>query len=246
MAKVYVGIGHGGKDNGAMANGFKEDELNLTIGKACYETLKKHGVEAMISRTSDVDEKLNTKIAECNKYNPDLCLDIHNNAGGGDGGETFYHHGGGKSKVMAQNILDEIVALGQNSRGIKTRLRSDGKDYYGFIRDTKAPAVIVECAFVDNKTDMQIIDTVAEQKAMGVAIAKGVLKTLGITYKKEEKKVATTVKKDYEGHWAEKALDYCVEKKYMVGDGKGKLRPDDYPTRGEIAQILYNRDHNGK
>jgi hypothetical protein len=36
---------------------------------------------------------------------------------------------------------------------------------------------------VDNKKDIKIIDTKAEQKAMGVAIAKGILKTLGISWK---------------------------------------------------------------
>ena len=41
---------------------------------------------------------------------------------------------------------------------------------------------IVECAFLDNKTDIKIIDTAEEQKKMGVAIAKGILKTLGISY----------------------------------------------------------------
>ena len=84
---------------------------------------------------------------------------------------------------IAKNVLDEIVKIGQNSRGLKTKLGTNGKDYFGFIREVNAPSVIVECAFVDNKTDIKIIDTTAEQKKMGVAIAKGILKTLGIAYK---------------------------------------------------------------
>ena len=50
----------------------------------------------------------------------------------------------------------------------------------------------MECAFVDNKKDIAIIDTAAEQKKMGIAIAKGVLKTLGITWKAEVIKPVTT------------------------------------------------------
>jgi N-acetylmuramoyl-L-alanine amidase len=119
----------------------------------------------------------------CNAYAPDLALDIHNNAGGGDGAEVFYSIHGGTGKTLAVNILDEIVKIGQNSRGAKTRTGESGSDYYGFIRRTTPPAVIVECAFVDHKTDIQIIDTKAEQVAMGVAIAKGVLKTLGVAWK---------------------------------------------------------------
>ena len=44
--------------------------------------------------------------------------------------------------------------------------------------------MIVECAFLDHKKDVQIVDTPQKQQAMGRAIARGILKTLGI---REEK-----------------------------------------------------------
>lgn len=193
MKKVFLGVGHGGADSGAVANGFYEKNLNLTIALSCRDVLERHGVTVLMSRTKDETDTLTEEIKECNAFAPDLAIDIHNNAGGGDGAETFYYSKGGTSKTLAENVIDEIVKIGQNSRGIKTRLNSSGTDYYGFIRETYAPAVIVECAFIDNKTDLQIIDTEAEQKTMGVAIAKGILKTLGITYV-EEKPTATDKK----------------------------------------------------
>ena len=180
--KVFLGVGHGGSDPGAVANGLKEKDLNLSIALACQAELARHGVSVLMSRTKDDSETMTEKTNECNAFKPDLALDIHNNAGGGDGAEAFHHHGGGTGKTLANNILAEIVKIGQNSRGAKIKKNASGRDYYGFIRNTAAPAVIVECAFVDNKKDIQIIDTAAEQKAMGVAIAKGVLKTLGISY----------------------------------------------------------------
>ena len=182
MAKVFLGVGHGGSDPGAVANGFKEKDLNLSIVLACKDELARHGVLVRMSRTKDENDTLNEEIKECNAYSPDLAVDIHNNAGGGDGTEAFYHHGGGKGKTLAENILAEIVSIGQNSRGAKTKKNSAGRDWYGFIRETKCPAVIVECAFVDNAKDMQIIDTEAERKTMGIALAKGILKTLGIAW----------------------------------------------------------------
>lgn len=185
--KVYLGVGHGGTDSGATGNGLKEKDLNLTIALACRAELFRHGVAVLMSRTTDETESLQARINECNTFSPDLAVDIHNNAGGGDGVEVYYHLGGGTGKTLAQNIVDEVVHIGQNSRGIKTRQGSDGRDYYGFIRNTVAPAVIVECAFIDNAKDIQIIDTAEEQKAMGVAIAKGILKTLGIAYREEKK-----------------------------------------------------------
>ena len=181
-ARVFLGVGHGGKDPGAVGNGFYEKDLNLSVALACQTELIRHGVVVGMSRTTDENDDLSSEISECNAFNPALAIDIHHNAGGGNGAEVYHHSGGGTSKILAVNILDEIVKVGQNSRGVKVRKNASGTDYYGFIRTTKAPAVIVECAFVDNAEDIQIVDTEDERKAMGVAIAKGILKTLGITY----------------------------------------------------------------
>ena len=159
--------------------------MNLSIALACQAELIRHGVSVSMSRTKDENDDLNEEIRECNAYNPDLAVDIHNNAGGGDGAEAYYHHKGGTGKTLAENILAEVAAIGQNVRGAKIRKNSNGDDYYGFIRLTSAPAVIVECAFIDNPTDIQIVDTEAERKAMGIALAKGVLKTLGIAYQQQ-------------------------------------------------------------
>lgn len=117
---------------------------------------------------------------------------------GGDGAEAFYQSKVAESKRFAENVLAEIVAIGQNSRGAKTKLittgANKGKDWFGFLRQISATAILVECAFVDNKKDLAIIDTPAEQKTMGIAIAKGILKTLGIAYKEAVKPTENTAK----------------------------------------------------
>lgn len=197
MIKVFLGVGHGGADSGAVGNGLKEKDLNLHIAIACRDVLEKHGVTVLMSRTKDENDTSNEEIKECNAFAPDLACDIHVNAGGGDGVEAYYHNKGGKGKTLAENVLNEIVKIGQDSRGAKTRTNANGKDYYGFIRETNAPAIIVECAFIDNQKDIAIIDTVAEQKTMGVAIAKGILKTLNIAYVEETPKAENNSGKLY-------------------------------------------------
>ena len=241
--KVFLGIGHGGSDPGAVANGFKEAALNLTIGLYCRDELVRHKVDVMMSRTKDENDPLTDEIKECNAYNPDLAVDIHNNAGGGDGAEVYFYSKGGTSKTLAQNILDYIVKeTGQNSRGIKTRVNSDGTDYYGFIRQTKAPACIVECAFLDNKTDIKILDTVVEQQKMGMAIAHGVLKTLGISILETTttKKETTTVKKDNTpDSYAKEAMEWAVKKGILVGDGNGDYKLHSNVTRQDMLVFLH-------
>lgn len=178
--KVFIGVGHGGSDPGAVGY-LKEADVNLTMATACKEYLEANGVTVKMSRTKDENDPVAEEIKECNEFNPDLAVDVHNNAGGGDGFEAYVSIVGGTGTTLAQNIEAEVKAIGQNSRGIKTRKNSSGKDYYGFIRCTKCPAVILEGVFVDNANDVQIADTIEEQRNFGVAYAKGILKTLGIT-----------------------------------------------------------------
>lgn len=188
--KVFIGVGHGGSDPGAVANGIKEKNAVLVMAKACNDELIRHGAEVMMSRTSDTTEGLNQRIKECNAFKPDHAVDFHLNAGGGDGFEAYHYSKGGESKALANAIAIEVKNAGQNLRkgdsgkadGLKTKLNAQGKDYFGFIRETAAPAIIAEFAFLDNKEDVKIVDTVAEQKAMGVAAAKGILKRHGIKW----------------------------------------------------------------
>lgn len=177
--KVYLDPGHGGYDNGAVKY-VTEDKVNLVMALACRDYLVANGVTVKMSRTTDKDTDLNQMCRDANSWGADLAVSIHNNAGGGDGFEIYYSIVGGTSKTLASNIEKEVKKIGQNSRGLKTKVGSGGADYFGFIRMTSMPAVICEGAFVDNKNDVKIIDTKAEQQAFGYAYARGILKTLGI------------------------------------------------------------------
>lgn len=186
MAKVFLGVGHGGSDPGAQGGGLDEADINLGIAIACQTELVRHGVQVRMSRTRDEDDPLTEEIRECNAYDPDLAVDIHTNAGGGTGFEVYHTLGGGKGKTLAQNIEAEVKAIGQTSRGCKTRANNSGEDYYGFIRQTKCPAVICECAFIDTAVDRAKVDTADKQAVFGRAYARGILKTLGIKVQPEE------------------------------------------------------------
>lgn len=181
MAKVFIGIGHGGKDSGAVANGLRESEINLIMGLACRDELMRYGIEVGISRERDEADLLADEIRECNAFKPDCAIEIHNNAGGGDGFEVFRQTGvhAADSLALAALCEDEVKKLGQNSRGVKTRLNTEGKDWYGWLRSVNYPAVLLEGAFLDTK-DHEIIDTVDEQRAFGVAYAHAVMRYLGI------------------------------------------------------------------
>ena len=79
--KVFLGVGHGGSDPGAVANTTKEKDLNLSIALACRDELIRHGVSVKMSREKDENDPIGEEVKECNAYGPDLAVDIHNNAG---------------------------------------------------------------------------------------------------------------------------------------------------------------------
>lgn len=57
MKKVFIGVGHGGADPGAIARDKqKEKDLNLSIAKACGAYLAARGVAVKYSRTTDRDD----------------------------------------------------------------------------------------------------------------------------------------------------------------------------------------------
>ena len=178
--KVFIGVGHGGSDSGAVGY-IAEKEANLVMALACRDFLTANGVEVRMSRTKDEEDPVGEEVRECNAHNPDLAIDVHNNSGGGDGFEVYHTLNGGTGKVLAQNIEKQVINIGQNSRGCKTR-RGQRGDYYAFVRDTKCPAVICEGVFVDTKADAAQAGTKAKQQAFGIAYAKGILDTLGIKY----------------------------------------------------------------
>ena len=63
-------------------------------------------------------------------------------------------------------------------------------------------AVLCECAFIDNDTDNDIIDTTAEQRAFGVAYAKAILEYLGINYNNSNNKSIDEIAKEVmQGKW---------------------------------------------
>ena len=92
--KIFIGVGHGGTDPGAVAAGANgtilEKQVNLLVAFALEAELKRHGFQVRLSRYGDEDDSLADEITECNAYHPDFAIEIHTNAGGGSGFEVYH------------------------------------------------------------------------------------------------------------------------------------------------------------
>lgn len=172
MAKVIIDIGHQENDSGAVANGIREVDLNISIAKECIAQLKRHGVNVIVTTGT-----LSNRVKIEQQEQPNYFVSIHNNAGGGDGFEVLVYSKKYPQLTLAENLEKELLVC-NNSRGIKER-----PDLY-VLSKTNCPAALVECAFIDS-TDLECVDELHEQKAFGLAIAKGILKALKIDYIEE-------------------------------------------------------------
>lgn len=230
MKKIYIPVGHGGNDPGAVANGHKEADMNLEIALAMKKELeeKYKGVQVKLSREKNENDPAGDEIRKGKAYAPHLVVSIHNNSGGGDGFEVFYQTNKHKERSMrlARLMEEEVKAIGQNSRGLKTKVGKDGKDYYGVLREIDAAAVLCEGCFLDNKVDIQVANTKEKQKAFGRAYAKAVARYIGL-----EKKEAAG-----EGQ-TQKPLSIMVGDKVKYS---GKLYKDSYGSAaGSVVNGTY-------
>lgn len=129
------------------------------LGHTVYDCTCDNGVSQ-----ADVLRKIVTK---CNSHDVDLDISIHLNAGGGNGVEcwTYSADGNATANSFAEKIVKEISALGFKNRGVK-----HSKELY-VLRETKAPAILIECCFVDSSVDYAIYNADKMADAIVLALA---------------------------------------------------------------------------
>lgn len=147
--KIFIAVGHGGKDPGAVKDNIVEAFCNLEVAEQMGEELRRHGFQVKLSRYQDEDDPLREEIAQCNAYRPDLAIAVHTNAGGGSGFEVFYQSTRSwenmKQSEKLARFMDKKVrdCFLSGSRGVKTR-----RDL-GWLNEVQAPAILCENFFVD-------------------------------------------------------------------------------------------------
>ncbi|NLY44593.1 MAG: N-acetylmuramoyl-L-alanine amidase [Tissierella sp.] len=223
MAKVFLDPGHGGEDPGAVGNGLQEKDINLSVALKIGEILKRHNIEVEYSRTTDVFIDLTPRANMANKRKADIFVSIHCNSfddASAQGLETFHYTGSSKGKILATDIQNSLIdsKVYTKNRGVKSA-------NFTVIAETTMPAALVELAFISNVEDANILRN--EQDELAIAVAKGVLKNLGLTYV-EKNEI------DAPSPWAADAWDWAKEN--GITDGS---RPKEFATREEIITMIY-------
>lgn len=165
MAKYNVHGGHNRKVPGASGI-LDEVTEDRKVKDAVIKYLKAAG-HTVYDCTDDAGttqpKNLANIVAKCNAHTVDLDISIHLNAGGGTGCEVYYTSS--KGKTYAGKVSAAVAkALGIKDRGAKE------SDILYVLNHTTAPAILVECCFVDNKTDKAAWDVDKCAKAIVEAV----------------------------------------------------------------------------
>lgn len=175
IINVHAGHNPDGKTACGAVGLIKESTENRKVKELVIRYLKQQGhtvydcTEDDGASASDVLKKI---VARCNAHSADLDVSIHFNAGANDKGgngkttgtEVLVYQAGNAASAYAGRICAAIAALGFRSRGVKPR-----PDLY-VLRKTKAPALLVECCFVDDADDVALYDPEAMARAIVLGI----------------------------------------------------------------------------
>lgn len=179
---IFIDLGHGGKDCGALGKKYNEANLVLEIGRELNNLLEKTNIKYQFSRLTDIFLTLEKRCELANKMKADIFLSIHINSSKrleAQGTESFvYSLKNNKLAIdFSTAILNDITKLlNTENRGVKENSK------FTVLKNTKMSALILEVEFISNIKQEQVIkDNV---KAIANVIYQNILNLYGV--KEEE------------------------------------------------------------
>ena len=186
---VYLDAGHGGYDPGASYFGISEKSLTLAIQSRVKAKLEAEGYQVVTTRTSDTYVDLADRSRAANASESDIFVSIHINASGSSaaqGIETYYYQPYAEypsrinatyhanptrlsmSDTLANAIQSSLInATGAQNQGVK-------RQTFAVLRETTAPAVLLELGFLSNPQEATRLNTSAYQETLANAIVAGI------------------------------------------------------------------------
>ena len=186
---VYLDAGHGGYDPGASYFGISEKSLTLGIQSRVKAKLESEGYQVVTTRTSDTYVDLTDRSRAANASESDIFVSVHINASGSSaaqGIETYYYQPYAEypsrinatyhanptrlsmSGTLANAIQSSLInATGAQNQGVK-------RQTFAVLRETTAPAVLLELGFLSNPQEAARLNTSAYQETLANAIVAGI------------------------------------------------------------------------
>lgn len=171
---IVLDAGHGGANPGATYNGRQEKDDALRLTLAVGRLLENAGMNVVYTRTDDSYDSPARKAEKANEAGGDYFISIHRNSSvypnQYTGIESIVYNRSGAAAKMAENINENLQALGFVNHGVSERTN------LVVLNRTQMPAVLVEAGFINNDSDNAIFDSRFGELAQ--AIADGILDSI--------------------------------------------------------------------
>lgn len=186
---VILDAGHGGFDGGAVAeDGTVEKDINLIISLQLGDMLRSAGYKVILTRQTDTstDSKedgptasrkksdLKNRLELMKKHPEAIFVSIHLNkftTSAARGSQVFYSGNHPDSKRLSDHIQTSIVSLLQPEN---TRVNKLATSSTYLLYNATVPAVLVECGFLSNKAELQLLKDGVYQQKMAFSIFCGI------------------------------------------------------------------------
>jgi N-acetylmuramoyl-L-alanine amidase len=154
---IVIDAGHGGMDGGAVGvRSVVEAPLNLVVAKLVERGLQDRGYQVKMTREDEnalgrdkqADMRMRRKLMR--EEGVSVVVSIHMNKfrdASIKGPRAFYMKGSKRGESLAAQVLNSVCKAVEYPK----RLVATGN--YFVLRESIAPAVIIECGFLSNATD---------------------------------------------------------------------------------------------
>lgn len=178
---VVIDAGHGGFDPGKIGMGdIYEKDINLAIALKLQKYLEQNGATVIMTRTEEgalsgiKKEDMNRRKEIINSGKGDILISIHQNSYPEEsvrGAQVFYYNDESESSDLADYIQNEFKNISEyeNKRSAKAN-----SDYY-ILRETNLPSVIIECGFLTNMEELNLLNSDDYQEKVAWSIYKGII-----------------------------------------------------------------------
>lgn len=186
---VVVDAGHGGDDPGKVGvNGALEKDVNLAIARRLAVLLEQSDVKVVMTRedenglydagaSSKKVQDMKRRIEKMEEVSPDIVVSVHQNSYEGasiKGAQVFYYTGSAEGKQLADIIQERMI---QGLDPENHRVAKENDSYY-LLKKTSKPIVIVECGFLSNPQEAELLVDPAYQERVAWQIHMGILQYL--------------------------------------------------------------------
>lgn len=189
VTTVVIDAGHGGIDPGKVGiNDALEKDINLAIALKLKKYLEQQDIRVVMTRETDdglyEEGDSNKKVKDMKKRlaimeeaKPALTVSIHQNSYPEEavsGMQVFYYETSIEGKALAETMQQTMIAClkPQKERTAKAN------DTYYLLKKTSVPIVIVECGFLSNRAEADMLVSSDYQEKVAWAIHMGVLRYL--------------------------------------------------------------------